>query len=110
MVRRVDAAAGVAVDIPGAAELGIFPDNRVGDAEVSQGDRERDGVNAGTGDQHMMLLVRRVAAPARLARENLISPRISGAYSGATFSPRQARIIFSISSSPGSVINGPGLP
>src|SRR5216684_4362225 len=41
---------------------------------------------------------------------NPISSRISGAYSGVTFSPRQARIIFSISSLPGSVIAGLGSP
>ena len=39
-----------------------------------------------------------------------ISSRISGAYSGATFSPRQARIIFRSSSSPGSVMTGFGVP
>ncbi len=35
-----------------------------------------------------------------------ICSRIIGAYSGGTFSPRQARIITSIWSSPGSVISG----
>src|SRR5712675_2199597 len=39
-----------------------------------------------------------------------ISSRISGAYSGATFSPSVARIIFSISSLPGSVTAGLGSP
>ena len=41
---------------------------------------------------------------------NPISSRISGAYSGATFSPSVARIIFSINSSPGSVMTGFGSP
>src|ERR1044072_7030965 len=41
---------------------------------------------------------------------NPISSRISGAYSGVTFSPSVARIIFSISSSPGSVMAGFGSP
>ena len=36
MVRRVDAATGIAVDIPRAAKLSIFLDDRVGDAEVTK--------------------------------------------------------------------------
>ena len=35
MVRRIDTAAGVAVDVPGAAELGILLDDRIGDAETA---------------------------------------------------------------------------
>ena len=39
-----------------------------------------------------------------------ISSRINGAYSGVTLSPSVARIIFSINSSPGSVMTGFGSP
>jgi len=56
------------------------------------------------------MLARWLLCPANIAAMNPISSRISGAYSGVTFSPRQARIIFSISSLPGSVIAGRGPP
>ena len=69
MVRRVDAAAGIAVDVPGAAEFGVLLDNGVADAEMSEGHGKRDGADAGTDDQDMMMregLVRWALGPARL--------------------------------------------
>ena len=71
VVRRVDAAAGIAVDPPGAAKLGVLLDDGVGDAEMAERHTERDGADAGADDQHMLsgeLFVRRPRRPARLAR------------------------------------------
>src|SRR5579871_2761919 len=72
MVRRVDAAAGITVDVPRTAELRILLDNRVADAEMPECHGERNGAHAGADDQNMMLrqgLVRWRSAPARLARD-----------------------------------------
>ena len=55
MVRRIDAATGVAVDVPGAAEFGVLLDDGVGDAEAAKGDAQRDGADAGADDQDMLL-------------------------------------------------------
>ena len=55
MVRRIDAAAGIAVDVPGAAELGVLLDDGVGDAEAAKRDAQRDGADAGADDQDMLL-------------------------------------------------------
>src|SRR5207302_38618 len=55
MVRRIDAAAGIAVDVPGAAEFSVLLDDSVGDAEAAKGDAQRDGADAGADDQHMLL-------------------------------------------------------
>src|SRR6185312_17324851 len=71
MVGRVNAAAGIAVDIPGAAELGVLLDNGVGDAEMPERHGERDGADTGSDDQNVMLcksLVCRTSAPACFAR------------------------------------------
>ena len=71
MVRRIDAAAGVAVDVPGAAELGVLLDDGVGNAEPAEVDAERNGADAGADDQHVLLrqlFVGRRFAPSRLAR------------------------------------------
>src|SRR6185437_7945735 len=68
MVRRVDATAGITVDIPGAAELGVLLDDGIGNAKLSERYRQRDGADAGTDDQHVMLRQRvacRTPAPAR---------------------------------------------
>ena len=70
MVRRIDAAAGVAVDIPGAAEFGVLLDDGVGDAEPAERNAQRDGADAGADDQHMLLrelLTGRRLGPARFA-------------------------------------------
>ena len=55
MVRRIDAATGVTVDVPGAAELGILLDDGVGDAEPAKGDAQRDGADTSADDQDMLL-------------------------------------------------------
>src|SRR5207245_5021270 len=55
MVRRIDAAAGIAVDVPGAAEFVVLLDDGVGNAEPAKRNAERDGADAGTDDQHMLL-------------------------------------------------------
>ena len=55
MVWCIDAATGVAVDIPGAAEFGILLDDGVGDAEAAERNAQRDGADAGADDQHMLL-------------------------------------------------------
>ena len=68
VVRRIDAATGVAVDIPGAAEFGVLLDDGVGNAEPAERDAKRDGADAGADDQHMLLrqlLVGRRFGPAR---------------------------------------------
>src|SRR5205814_5427893 len=54
VVRRIDAAAGIAVDVPGAADLGIFLHDGVGDAEPAERDAERNGADAGANDKHML--------------------------------------------------------
>src|ERR1700712_3001296 len=72
MVRRIDAAAGVAVDIPGTAELRVLLDDGVGNAELAERDSERDGADAGADDQDVLageLFVLWRFAPARLARQ-----------------------------------------
>ena len=71
MVRRIDAAAGIAVDIPGAADLVFLLDDGVGDAETAKRDTERNRADAGADDQDMLLrqrLVGRARAPARVTR------------------------------------------
>ena len=55
MVRRIDAATGIAVDVPGAAEFGVLLDDGVGDAEAAERDAQRDGADAGADDQDMLL-------------------------------------------------------
>jgi hypothetical protein len=72
MVRRVDAAAGIAVDVPCAAEFGVLLDNGVADAELPEGHGQRDGADAGAHDQDMMMresFVRRSLAPAGVPRD-----------------------------------------
>src|SRR6266446_6116185 len=72
MVRRIDAAAGVAVDIPGAAEFGVLLDDGIGDAEPAKGNAERNRADAGAYDQHMLLrqlFAGRRLGPACLARD-----------------------------------------
>src|SRR5207237_10517316 len=67
MVGRIDAATGVTVDVPGAAEFGILLDDRVGDAEAAERNAQRDGADAGADDQDMLLcqlLARRRFGPA----------------------------------------------
>src|ERR1700704_1343664 len=71
VVRRIDAAAGIAVDVPGAAEFIVLLDDGVGNAEPAQGDPQRNGADAGADDQHVLLrqrLTGRRLAPARFAR------------------------------------------
>src|SRR5262245_44357466 len=55
MVGRIDAAAGITVDIPGAAELGVLLDDGVGDAEPAKCNAQRDGADAGADDQYVLL-------------------------------------------------------
>ena len=55
MVRRIDAAAGIAVDVPGAAEFGVLLDDGVGNAEAAERNTQRDGADAGADDQDMLL-------------------------------------------------------
>src|SRR4051794_11112695 len=50
MVRCIDAAAGIAVDIPGAAEFGILLDDGVGDAEPAERNAQRDGADTRADD------------------------------------------------------------
>ena len=72
MVRRIDAAAGIAIDVPGAAELVVLLDDGVGNAETPECNSKRDGADPGPDDQDMLLrkpLVRRTMGPARLARD-----------------------------------------
>src|SRR5580704_1132817 len=72
MIRRIDAAAGIAVDIPGPAQLVVLLDDGVGDAEMAERDGKRDRADAAADDQHMVLFqhsVSRTLAPARLARD-----------------------------------------
>src|ERR1700712_3507440 len=71
MVRRIDATTRVAVDIPGAAKLGVLLDDGIGNAEPAQRHAKRDGADAGADDQDMLAgqrFVRGWLAPARLAR------------------------------------------
>ncbi len=70
VVRRIDAAAGIAIDVPGAAELVVLFDDGVGDAEPAERDAECNGADAGTNDQHMLFAERisgRTFAPACIA-------------------------------------------
>src|SRR6266702_8054769 len=54
VVRRVDAAARIAVDIPGAAEFGVLLDDGVGDAEPAERYAKRDRADAGADNQDML--------------------------------------------------------
>src|SRR2546430_5546704 len=70
VVRRIDAAAGIAVDVPGAADLVVLLDDGIGDAEPSQRYTERYGADASADDQHMLLrkgFCRRLFAPGGMA-------------------------------------------
>src|SRR5215468_1223126 len=72
MVRRVDPAAGIAVDVPGATKSGILLDDSVGDAELPKRHRKRNGADAGADDQDMLRrqgLIRWTTVPASFARD-----------------------------------------
>ncbi len=72
MVRRIDAAAGIAVDVPGSAKFVVLLDDGVGDAEAAERNPKRNGTDPSPDDQDMLLrqpLVRRTMVPARLARD-----------------------------------------
>src|ERR1700682_2784061 len=56
VIWRIDAAARVAVDIPGAAELIVLLDDGIGDAETAERDAKRDGADACADDQDVVLL------------------------------------------------------
>ncbi len=71
MIGRIDAAARIAVDVPGAAELGVLLDDGVGDAEPAEPDAERDGADAGADNEDVIalqLLAGRLLRPAHVAR------------------------------------------
>ena len=71
MIGRIDAAAGISIDVPGAAQLVVFLDDGVGNAEPAERDAQRDRAHAGADDQHMLLrqgLVGRTLGPTRFAR------------------------------------------
>ena len=96
MVRRVDAAAGIAIDVPGAAEIGVLFDDLIGNAEPAERRTKRDGRDAGADDQHLRVVEpRRPCPPGHVAARSTmpISSRIIGAYSAGTASPRQALIM-----------------
>jgi len=70
VVRRIDAAARVAIDIPGAAEFVVLLDDGVGNAKPAEGDAKRDGADAGADDQHVLpiqLVVGGALGPADVA-------------------------------------------
>ncbi len=71
MIGRIDAAARIPVDVPGAAEFVVLLDNGVGDAEPAKRDAKRDGANPCADDQDVLLLqllARRLLCPAHIAR------------------------------------------
>ena len=71
MVRCVDAAAGIAVDVPCTAKFSILLDDGVGDAELAKRDGERDRAYARADNQDMMLrqnVIWRASAPPRFTR------------------------------------------
>ena len=72
MVRRIDAAARIAIDVPGAAQLVVLLDDGVGDAEAPECNAKRNGTDPGPDDQNMLLrqpLVHWAMGPALLARD-----------------------------------------
>ena len=56
VVWRIDAAARIAIDVPGAADLVFLVDDGVGNAEPVQRDAECNRANASTDDQDMAIL------------------------------------------------------
>src|SRR4051794_19321735 len=56
MIRGIDAAAWIAVDVPGAAELGVLLDDGVGNAEPAEADAQRDGADSGADDEDVIVL------------------------------------------------------
>src|ERR1700716_3224793 len=72
VVRRIDAAAGVSIDVPGAAEFVVFLDDGVGNAEPAERDTQRNGADTRADDQYMLLgqgIARRAFGPACFARD-----------------------------------------
>ena len=72
MVRRIDAAAGIAVDVPGPAKLVVLFDDGVGNAQAAERDAKRNRADPGADDQDVLLrqsLVRRSVGPAGVARD-----------------------------------------
>src|SRR4029077_18651112 len=55
MVRRIDAAARIAVDVPGAPELVVLLDDGIGNAQATERDPKRNGTDPGSDDQDVML-------------------------------------------------------
>jgi hypothetical protein len=107
MIWCIDTAAWISIDVPCAAEFVVFLDDGVGNAEPTERDAPRDGTDARTNDQNMLLrqgVGGRTLGPPCIASNKAISSRIRGAYFGATSSPRHTRIIFSMRSLPGSVM------
>src|ERR1700726_1169907 len=72
MVRRIDAAAGIAVDVPGAAKFVVLLDDRIGNSQATERDPNRNGTDPGSDDQDVMSrysLVRWTLGPAGVARD-----------------------------------------
>ena len=71
MIGRIDPAAGIAVDVPCAAQLGVFLNDGVGDAQPAERHPQRNRADPGADDKNM-LRVQSFAGwtiiPARVAR------------------------------------------
>ena len=71
VIGRIHAAAGIAIDVPGAAELVVFLDNGVGNAEPAEGDPQGDRADARADDKHMLRrqgIAGRAPGPPHIAR------------------------------------------
>ena len=71
VVRRVHAAARIAVHVPGAADLGRLLDDGEGHAELGQAGAQRDAADPRADDQHVVVASRRTTlalGPAHAAR------------------------------------------
>jgi hypothetical protein len=55
MIWCIDTAAWISIDVPCAAEFVVFLDDGVGNAEPTERDAPRDGTDARTNDQNMLL-------------------------------------------------------
>ena len=72
VIRRVHAAAGIPIDVPGAAQFRILLDDGVGDAQPAECHSQGYRAYAGADDEHVVVLQRRMRgmlAPPHIARD-----------------------------------------
>src|SRR5687768_10901034 len=73
MVRRVDAAARIAVDVPSPADIGVLLDDQIANAKAPKSHTERNGADPGSHDEDsraLDALLRWTGAPVGIPRND----------------------------------------